>query len=89
MLRKREAELLDLSGRTLSRHRVDGVLHRIGRKNGGVVPSDVRRFEIPLEAHGDRQIGDVVPLAAARQAHEPDSRLAVAVGTERQDQLPL
>ena len=88
MLRKRERELLDVFGRALARHRVDRVLHRVGREDGGVVPRDVRRFEIPLEAHGDRQVLEVVLLAAARHAHEPDSRLTVAVGTERQDQLP-
>ena len=73
MLREREAEVLDLFRPRLASERVDRVLHRVGRKDRGVVSREVSRLEIPLEAHGDRQVLKVVRFAVARYAHETDA----------------
>jgi hypothetical protein len=88
VLGESEPEFLDLPAEPVLRERVDGVLHRVGGEHAGVVSRDVRGFEIAFESNRDRQVGNVVPAGAAIEADEPDPRLPVAVGAERQGQVP-
>ncbi len=55
-------ERLGRLDRALPRKRVHGVLHRVGRENLRVVAGGVRRAELALELHLDRQVVQLVPV---------------------------
>ncbi len=61
---------------------VDGVAHRVGREQAGVVARGVRGGEVALERHVDRQVADVVAVGPARDLYEAHARLAVAVAAQ-------
>jgi hypothetical protein len=63
MLGQRETERFDIPVEVVLRQRVHGVLHRVGRKDRGVVSIRVRPREISFEPHGDGHIPEVVTVA--------------------------
>src|SRR4029078_4408245 len=93
VLDKAHAEALEVPDVVVAlRERVDGVAHRVGREQTGVFARRVRGGEVALERHVDRQVAEVVAIGAARDLHEANARLAVAVpakdGGHGQSQLP-
>ena len=74
-------ERLDRPVQVLGRERVDGVLHRVGRDDEGVVAGGERGVEAALERDVDGQVADAVDRPAD-DPDEPDRLLAVAVGAE-------
>ena len=72
------SERLDLVDRMLLGQRVDGVAHRVGSEQAGVVSLDVRGVEVALEPDVDREVAQVVAVGPARDLDEADLGLSVA-----------
>jgi dihydropteroate synthase len=86
---ERSREVLDRLDLDLSCQRVDGVLHRVRRKDVAVVAPHVGVVELALESHGHREIAQLVASLAAAHLHEPHARFPVAVLAEScHGQLP-
>ena len=58
------------------------VFHRVGGNDQAVIALQVRRLEFSLEGNVDHELADVVPLGAARDFRQPDSRLSVGIVAE-------
>jgi len=56
VLDQAQREGFDLVDRTLLGQRVDGVAHRVGRQQSGVVPIDVGGLELALQRDVDAQV---------------------------------
>ncbi len=65
-----------------ARDEVDGVLHRVGGEDFGVVAEGVRGVEVAGEEELDGPLVEVVVGEVLGEAHEADARFAVAVGVE-------
>ena len=61
------SERLDVVDRMLLRERIDGVAHRVGGEQAGVVSLDVRGVEVALEPDVDREVAQVVAVTARRE----------------------
>ena len=71
------AERLGLLNRLGRRQGIHGILHRVGRQHRGVVAIRVRGVVVSFEAHGNRQIPQIVEVRSAEYLHEPNAFLAV------------
>ncbi len=69
-------------GLGFARDEVDGVLHRVGGEDLGVVAKSVRGVEVAGEEDLDGPLVEVVVIEVLGEAHEADARFAVAVGVE-------
>ena len=63
----------------LFRERERDVFHRVGGDDQAVVAAGVRPLEIPLKRDIDRELANVVAIAAARDLRQPDPRLSVGM----------
>ena len=75
MLGEPEAERLGLADRLSRGQRIHRVLHRVGRQHVAVVAVGIGLVVVPFEADRDRQVAQVVTIAAARDLDEPDSAI--------------
>ena len=78
-----QRELLDFTHPVLLGEGVDGVLLGVGGDDLGVVAGQVRVGEVAAQRGGHVQVLDLVPLALASDADQPDLRLTVLIVTER------
>ena len=80
--REDRPERLDRAGEVLRRQGVDGVLHRVGRDDQGVVAGRVGGREVTFEGDIHGEVTDPVAARIADDLDEPDRLLAVRVRAE-------
>src|SRR5687767_7688650 len=85
MLGEHQAEMLRTFHRRARSQGVDGVFHRVGRKDGTVVPIDIRGVVVPLEPYGNGKITEVVPVTAPDHLHEANAGFPVRGISEHQE----